>query len=430
MTVQPPSTSGSNALQLIKADLSKLRLPKRELRNHPAEQVRKIARSLETFGWVSPILVSSDLEVIAGTARVKAARSLGMTNAPALRVDHLTQEQIRLYRIADNRLAEDADWDKQELRNEIGELIALDLDVNLTGFETGEIDVLLDFDDDAEEDRPERGQREDKHPSSTVGEVYNIGDHMLICGDALEPETWKLLAGRAIHAGFVDSPYNVPIDKHVSGKGEVKHREFVQASGEISADEFQRFLVTVHQHLATAMNPGAILFSCMDWRSIDRLVDAGKTAGMEHINMVVWDKMAGGMGALYRSQHELISVFKKPGGPHRNNVQLGKHGRNRTNVWAYAGMNTGGKDRKELLALHPTVKPVELVADAIKDVTAHGETVIDCFGGSGTTMLAAHKTGRKAILIELDPVYVDTIIARMEKATGLKAERIQDSSEG
>lgn len=422
--------SGTNSLHLIDIDLANLKLIKRELRKHSSEQVSKIARSLETFGWVAPILVSPDLEVIAGTARVKAAQSLGMKSAPALRVDHLTPEQIRLYRIADNRLAEEADWDRDALRLEIGELIELDLDIELTGFETGELDVLLDFDDAASEDSADDTEPAEQEPSSSVGDVYKIGDHLLICSDALGPDTWKLLDDRAIHAGFVDSPYNVPIDKHVCGLGDVKHREFVQASGEMNPEDFQQFLTTVHERLAEAMNPGSVLFSCMDWRSIDRLVCAGKAAGFELINMAVWDKKTGGMGSLYRSQHELISVFKKPGGAHRNNIQLGKHGRNRTNVWAYAGMNTGGKERDELLALHPTVKPVELVADAIKDVTAHGETVIDCFGGSGTTMLAAHKTGRKAILIELDPVYVDTIIARMEKATGLTAERSSLDGEG
>lgn len=211
------------------------------------------------------------------------------------------------------------------------------------------------------------------------------------------------------------------IDKHVCGLGKVKHREFVQASGEMTAEEFAQFLATAHQRLHEALKPGGVLFSCMDWRSIDSLIEAGEHAGFELINMVVWDKTTGGMGSLYRSQHELICVFRNAGASHRNNVQLGKHGRNRTNVWTYAGMNTGGKQRDELLSVHPTVKPVELVIDAIKDVTAHGETVLDCFGGSGTTMVAAEKAGRKSVLLELDPVYVDTIIERMASVFGLAA---------
>ncbi len=427
MGAQSIQPLGSNSLHLVEIELDDLHLPARELRKHPAEQIRKIARSIEQFGWVSPILISAGREVIAGTARVKAARSLGISTAPALQVDHLSEEQIRLYRIADNRLAEEADWNQDALRLEIGELIELDLNIELTGFETGEIDVLLDFDEP--DDEPLATSDAQTEPKSQQGDTYRIGDHLLVCGDALAPETWALFADRTIDAGFVDSPYNVKIDKNVCGLGGVKHREFVQASGEMSADAFANFLTTVHERLCQSMKAGAVLFSCMDWRSIASLTKAGHAAGLELINMVVWDKMTGGMGSLYLSQHELICVFKKPGGSHRNNVQLGKHGRNRTNVWAYAGMNTGGKERDELLALHPTVKPVDLVADAIKDVTAHGDTVIDCFGGSGTTMLAAHNTGRKAIVIELDPIYVDTIIARMEKATGLKAERLALGSE-
>ena len=428
MSAQSIPPLGSNSLHLVEVELGHLHLPERELRKHSTEQIRKIARSIEQFGWVSPILISAGREVIAGAARVKAARSLGISTAPALQVDHLSAEQVRLYRIADNRLAEEADWNQDALRLEIGELIELDLNIELTGFATGEIDVLLDLDEPADE--PPADPDTQVEPRSQQGDAYKIGDHLLICGDALAPTTWELFADRPIDAGFVDSPYNVRIDKNVCGLGSVKHREFVQASGEMSADAFAGFLATVHERLFQSMKPGAVLFSCMDWRSIASLANAGQSAGLELINMVVWDKMRGGMGSLYRSQHELICVFKKPGGAHRNNVQLGKHGRNRTNVWAYAGMNTGGKERDELLALHPTVKPVELVADAVKDVTAHGDTVIDCFGGSGTTMLAAHNTGRKAILIELDPVYVDTIIARMERSTGLKAERLSLGSEG
>ena len=416
----PTNSCFSNALHLIEVELEALTIPKRELRKHPAGQIAKIARSIERFGWVSPILVSTDREVIAGAARVKAALKLGLTRAPALQIDHLSPDQIRLYRLADNRLAEEADWNREALRVEIAELIEADIDIDLTGFEAGEIDVLLDFEDAAE---PElKDVPGDREPSSKPGDAWRIGDHVLICGDALDARTWEVLADRTIDAAFVDSPYNVRIDKNVCGLGQVKHREFVQASGEMSRAEFSEFLRLAHERLFGAIKPGGVVFSCMDWRSIAALDEAGRKVGFELINMVVWDKMTGGMGSLYRSQHELICVFKKPGGAHRNNVQLGKHGRNRTNVWAYPGMNTGGAERSELLSMQPTVKAVELVADAIKDVTARGETVIDCFGGSGTTMLAAHKAGRKSILIELDPVYCDTIIERMEAQTGLKAE--------
>lgn len=419
MSAQSEELLGSNSLHLIEVDLDGLRLPGRELRNHSTAQIEKIARSIEQFGWVSPILLTSDREVIAGAARIKAARKLGHQTAPALRVDHLTPDQVRFYRIADNRLAEDAEWDREALRLEVSDLLELDLDIELTGFETGEIDVLLDLADEKGEDE---GDNENAtSPISEIGDIWRIGEHRLICGDALAPETWAKLGSIEGDAAFVDAPYNVKIDKHVCGLGKVRHREFVQASGEMSADEFAQFLGTAHQRLHEALKPGGVLFSCMDWRSIASLVEAGEHAGFDLINMVVWDKTTGGMGSLYRSQHELICVFRNAGASHRNNVQLGKHGRNRTNVWTYAGMNTGGKQRDELLSIHPTVKPVELVIDAIKDVTAHGETVVDCFGGSGTTMVAAQKAGRKSVLLELDPVYVDTIIERMASNFGLAA---------
>lgn len=416
-----PHQGGSQPLKLVTVNLADLQMPDRALRKHPDSQIRKISRSLESFGWVSPILITPGNEIVAGTARVMAARKLGQATAPALRVDHLTPEQVRLYRIADNRLAEEADWDRDTLRLEIAELIDLDVDLELTGFEVGEIDLLLETNeensrsDNAVPDTPQTAL-------SQLGDVWQIGPHRLVCGDALDPQTYTLaLEGKRADAAFVDAPYNVKIDRNVCGLGRVRHREFVQASGELSDEEFASFLTRTHERLAEAIKPGGVVFSCMDWRSIATLIRAGQSAKLDLINLAVWDKGVGGMGSLYRSQHELVSVFRSPGASHRNNVELGKHGRNRTNVWTYAGMNTGGRERDELLALHPTVKPVELVSDAIKDVTAQGECVLDCFGGSGTTMVAAEKTRRKAVLIELDPIYVDTIILRMKQTAGLDA---------
>jgi DNA modification methylase len=412
---------GSNTLKLVTINLADLQMPDRALRKHPDSQIRKLARSLEKFGWVSPILVTSENEIVAGTARVLAARKLRHTSAPALRVDHLTPEQVRLYRIADNRLAEEADWDREALRLEIAELVDLDLDLELTGFEVGEIDLLLEPEDGSTKDA-DTVPAAPESALSQPGDVWQIGPHRLVCGDALDPQTYALaLEGKHADAVFIDAPYNVKIDRNVCGLGRVRHREFVQASGEMSDAEFAGFLTKAHKQLAEAIKPGGVLFSCMDWRSIATLIRAGQAAELDLINLAVWDKGVGGMGSLYRSQHELVAVFRSPGASHRNNVELGKHGRNRTNVWSYAGMNSASAGRDELLAMHPTVKPVELVADAIKDVTAHGECVLDCFGGSGTTMVAAEKTRRKAVLIELDPIYVDTIILRMKKTTGLDA---------
>jgi DNA modification methylase len=418
-------TSGSsvpkfNHLHLIEVELADLKPPNRALRDHPASQIKKIARSLEQFGWVSPILIDGQNEIIAGTARIAAAKKLGLTYAPAIRIDHLSPAEIRAYRIADNRLAEEADWDRDALRLEITELLDLEIDIELTGFEVGEIDILID--DGSGEVVDEHVPDPPDDPVSRLGDLWIIGEHRLVCGDALEANTYEaLLDGQLADAVFTDAPYNVAIDRNVCGLGKIKHTEFVQASGEMSDDEFSNFLKKAHTRLAENTRPGGVLFSCMDWRSISPLIEAAQSAGLQLLNLAVWDKGKGGMGSLYRSQHELVAVLKKPGASHRNNIELGKHGRDRTNMWSYAGCSTASKERDALLAMHPTVKPVALVSDAIKDVTARGETVLDCFGGSGTTMVAAQQTGRIACLVELDPAYVDVIITRMQSAFGIAA---------
>jgi len=411
-----------NHLHLVEIELDTLRIPERSLRCHPTSQIRRIARSIEAFGWVTPILITSDGELIAGAARVAAARSLGLKHAPAVCVDHLTPEQVRAFRIADNRLAEESDWDREALRVEIEDLLQCDLDIELTGFEIGEIDALtINTPGINEPEFPEPPRQ----PVTRPGDVWEIGNHTLVCGDALDPRSYAHLDQTRAQAAFTDAPYNVPIDRNVCGLGNITHDEFIQASGELSRNEFAAFLLTAHENLAAHLQPGAVAFSCMDWRSIAALLEAGDKAGFELINLAVWDKGTGGMGSLYRSQHELVAVLRKPGARNRNNVLLGKHGRNRTNVWAYSGMNAGAKERSEILALHPTVKPVAMVADAILDVTRHGDLVLDPFGGSGTTMIAAEQTGRRAFLIELDPKYVDVIISRMQAAFQLVARHAQ-----
>jgi DNA modification methylase len=424
-TNSPDRLPRFNHLHLIEVEISDLVIPDRQLRTHSPQQIRKIAQSIREFGFVVPILVDARNEVISGMARIKAARQVGLTHAPAIRIESLTPAQVRALRIADNRLAEEADWDREALRLEIEDLLELDIDIELTGFEMGEIDVLMDEDDSSGADPDEDIPEPPVSPVSRVGDIWQIGDHLLACGDALAPETYAILDGTLVDAVFVDAPYNVKIDKNVCGLGKHKHDEFVQASGEMSKAEFFAFLSSAHQRLAEAIKPGGVIFSCMDWRSIAPLIQAGEEAGLELLNLAVWDKGVGGMGSLYRSRHELVGILRKPGASHTNNVELGKHGRNRTNVWEYAGMNCATKERDALLTIHPTVKPVALVADALMDVTKRGERVLDCFGGSGTTMVAAEKTGRRAILVELDPKYVDVIIARMGQSFGLDAIHVE-----
>ena len=398
-------------------------------RTHDARQVRQIATSIEKFGFVNPILVDSKNGLIAGHGRLAAAKLLGMEDVPTLRVDHLTPAQVRAYVIADNKLAENAGWDRKLLALELQELSTeLDFDVTVTGFETAEIDLLIDelneVDAVAGDQVPEIDRS--KPAISRLGDLWQIGEHALLCGDSLEAASYQTLLGaKKAQMVFTDPPYNVRIGGHVSGLGKVKHREFGMASGEMSQSEFTRFLGKAFGRLEEFSVHGSIHYICMDWRHMREVLDAADGIYAELKNLCVWSKTNAGMGSLYRSQHELVFVYKNGTKPHINNVELGRFGRNRTNVWAYAGANTFSKDREAELSMHPTVKPVAMVADAILDCSKRGAIVLDAFAGSGSTLIAAEKTGRKGYGIELDPYYVDTIICRFEQTFSLKATLAQ-----
>lgn len=387
----------------------------RNARTHSAKQIAQLARSIETFGWTNPILVDGEGHVIAGHGRLLAARKLGLTAVPVIAISDMSEAQRRAYVIADNRLAENAGWDEDLLRLELGELDGLDLDFSLEviGFETPELDRLLIGEAAELEDPPPEPAR---GPTiSQPGELWLLGEHRLYCGDALDPESYATLLGKDRAAAmFTDPPYNVPIQGHVCGLGKTRHAEFLMASGEMSAAEFRAFLAGFCERAAGVLTPGALAFVCMDWRHVADLIAAGEAHLGDLINLCVWNKLQGGMGSLYRSQHELIPVFRIPGAPHRNNVELGRHGRNRTNVWDHAGVQA----RREELKLHPTVKPVAMIAEALRDVTARGDIVLDPFAGSGSTLLAAEQTGRRAACLELDPRYVDVILRRFAEVTG------------
>lgn len=393
-------------------------------RTHSKKQIRQIARSIAEFGFNNPILVDRTNTIIAGHGRVEAARTLGMTSLPTIRLEDLSPAQVRAYMIADNRLAELAGWNCEILATEFQTLLELDyeFDVTLTGFEMPEIDLMIEgpAEDDEEEDIP---AVMNTGPAVTrPGDIWQIGPHRLICGDALAAETWaSLLEGEKAQMVFSDPPFNVRIEGNVCGKGTVQHREFAMASGEMTQDQFTLFLRTTFRHLAANSIDGSIHYICMDFRHMAEILSAGDDAYTELKNLCVWAKTNGGMGSLYRSQHELVFVFKSGKAGHINNVQLGMYGRNRTNLWTYAGQNSFGKTRDEDLALHPTVKPVRLVADAILDCSERNGLVLDAFAGSGTTLLAAHKTGRRGYGIELDPRYCDVIIERMQKSADLVA---------
>ncbi len=399
----------------------------RNPRTHSKKQIKQIADSIQTFGWTNPILIDRDGGVIAGHGRLEAAKLLGLDQVPTIRLEDLSEAQKRAYVIADNKLAENAGWDRDLLGLELQGLLELDtdFDITLTGFEMGEIDVLidgLDADSDADTDDDVPPVDLDRPAVTRPGDLWLLGPHKLLCADAMEAVSYlKLLGDTDAQMVFADPPYNVKITGHVSGLGAVKHREFAMASGEMTRNEFTRFLARVFDHLALFSADGSIHFICIDWRHIGEVIAAGSDAYTELKNLCIWAKTNGGMGSLYRSQHELVFVFKAGTGSHINNVELGKHGRYRTNLWSYAGINSFGKDRHEALAMHPTVKPIALVADAIKDCSNRGGLIVDPFAGSGTTIMAAEKTGRVAAVLELDPAYVDVAITRWRLLTGDEA---------
>jgi DNA modification methylase len=413
--------------QLVEREIASLRPYSRNARTHSRKQLKQIADSIEHFGFTNPVLVSDDGEIVAGHGRVEAARLLGRTTVPTLALSHLSEAQRRAYVLADNKLALSAGWDREILAIELQALVDLEFDVELTGFSLAEIDLVLD--EAGEADPSGSDAVEDVVPDtvgqsvSRMGDLWLLGRHRLLCGDTRgAADMDRLMAGEQADLVFTDPPYNVAIDGNVCGLGSVRHREFAFASGEMNNAQFTSFLTDTLGNLSRVMRDGAIAFVCMDWRHMGELLAAGETAFTELKNLVIWNKTNGGMGAFYRSKHELVFVFKQGTAEHTNSFGLGETGRYRTNVWDYAGISSIGSNRSEELAMHPTVKPVALIADAIRDCSRRGEIVLDGFGGSGSTLIAAEKTGRSARLIEYDETYCDTIIRRWEKYTGKRAK--------
>jgi DNA modification methylase len=396
-------------------------------RSHSKKQIRQIAKSIREFGFNTPVLIDRNGTVICGHGRLLACRELRMTEVPTVCLDHLTPAQTRAFMIADNRLTEIATWDDRLLAEQLKELSLLELDfsVELTGFEMGEIDLRIasldDVPDPADDPADALPELPTRMPLTRQGDLWLLGRHRVLCGNALEsPDFVTLMAEQRAAMVFTDPPYNVPIDGHASGLGAIHHRPFVMASGEMDKTEFIAFLSLACRNLATFSANGSIHFICMDWRHIEELLTAGQHVYCELENLCTWVKNSAGMGSLYRSQHELVFVFKNGRNGHRNNVQLGRFGRNRTNVWQYPRINSLANrgEEENLLALHPTVKPAAMVADAILDCSARGDIVLDSFLGSGTTVIAAERTGRRCYGLELDPAYVDTIIRRWQAQTG------------
>lgn len=423
-------------LSIINRPIGELRLNPNNARLHTEKQIQQIARSIQTFRFNVPILIDGTGRVLAGHGRVLAARDLGMQELPTICIEHLTEAEAKAFAIADNRLAENSTWDEHLLSEQIKILAEAELDFSLevTGFEVSEIDLMIEGiapEVAAESDPGDELPPLQKTTSvSRAGDLWLLDRHRVFCGNSLNASCYAaLMQARQAALVFTDPPFNVKIAGHATGLGSVQHKNFRMASGEMTASEFTDFLAQALKLSAANTVDGSLHYVFMDWRHMQEVLAAGKQVYSELKNLCIWVKDNGGMGSLYRSQHELVFVFKSGKESHRNNVQLGQYGRYRTNVWNYPGVNSFSRSTEEgnLLELHPTVKPVALVADAIMDCSARGDIVLDPFLGSGTTMIAAERTGRICYGIELDPAYVDTIIRRWQSFTGLEATHAASS---
>jgi DNA modification methylase len=401
--------------------LKHLKRAARNVRTHPKKQIEQIVTSIRHFGYIDPVLADENRKLIGGYARADAAERAALRKIPVIVISGLSETEKRALALADNKIAENAGWDRSSLASELNELGPLlaeaGLDLDLTGFQPAEFDALMGDLVDPERDPLDELPTIASESVTCRGDLWLLDHHRLICADATDPDDVRKLMGRErAMMVFADPPYNVKI-RNVQGRGRIKHREFAKASGEMSREQFTRFLIESLSLAARYSTNGSIHFICIDWRHNRELQDAGEQVYSETKNLVVWVKTNGGMGTFYRSQHELIFVFKSGQANHVNNFELGQHGRSRTNVWSYAGVNTFRAGRLDDLSVHPTVKPAALVVDAIRDCSRRGDIVLDPFVGSGTTILAAERVGRRGYGLELDPIYVDAAVRRWQAFT-------------
>ena len=416
-----------NSLQIEYAPIATLTENSRSARRHSKQKIAQLADSIRRLGFNVPLIVDAKGEILAGHARFAAAQLVGMDEVPVVRVSHLTDVESRAFMLADNKFALNAYWDFEVLADELKELINVGFDAVLTGFCEAEIDLTICSAEEAKAiksaNAPENHIPEPPAlPVSKAGDMWLLGRHRLLCGDARDPADYaRLLEDEKADMVFTDPPYNCPIAGHVSGLGKVVHENFAMACGEMADEEFIGFLALSLGLVAQSCRDGAIAFVTMDWRNVGNLMEVGKAVFSELKNICVWNKLRGGMGAFYRSQHELVLVFKVGTAPHTNNFGLGGTGRHRTNVWDHHGVSALSSSGAEALEMHPTVKPVALIVEALKDCSRRGEIVLDPFGGSGSTAIAAEKCGRVARLIEYEPRYCDTIIERYRRVTGKEA---------
>lgn len=423
------SSTASRPLAVVYKAPESLVPDPRNARTHPKRQIEQIIASIEAFGFTNPILADPEGNLIAGHGRLRAAKQMGLAQVPVIELTGLSDAQKKALRLADNKIALNAGWDMEILKLELTDLSLpeMDIDLSLTGFSSGEIDVVLAGQDDPDDEVIPEVPAE---PRAQPGDIWQLGEHRIGCGDGRDAAFLQQIIGEGqqIDCAFLDPPYNVKINGHVNAPG--RHREFAMASGEMSVDQFRAFLGdTLGAGMQVSRN-GAVHFVCMDWRHMDDVTaSVGEMYGAL-LNICVWNKSNAGMGSLYRSKHEMVFVYRVGDAPHTNAVELGKHGRNRTNVWDYTSVNSMRGSRREDLALHPTVKPVAMVADAICDVTRQGELVLDIFLGSGTSLIAAERVGRRFRGLDIDPAYVDVAMTRWSEITGTEPQLMHRNPSG
>jgi DNA modification methylase len=439
--------SSSTVPQIVFRAPGSLRVNPRSPHIHSKKQIRQIANSIKAAGFIGAIILDETATVLAGVGRLRAAEFLGLRLVPTLMVTGLDKAQKRAFALADNKLTENAGWDRKLLVQELAELGSLleplNWDLSLTGFDAAEIDALfLDLDD--KPDPADAVPAPDDLAVSRSCDLWHLGDHRLLCGDARsQSDLDRLTGGTRARMAFLDPPYNVRI-ADVQGRGRIKHPEFAHASGEMTQAQYVAFLEQALANAARISGAGSVHYVCNDWRHFADLVAAARSVYGAMLNVCVWAKTNAGQGSFYRSQHELIGVFRVGDQPHQNNIELGRHGRNRSNLWSYPGVVGFGAERAELLRMHPTTKPVAMIADAMRDCTGKGDAVLDSFVGSGSTIMAAEKIGRRAYALDCEPRYIDVTIRRWEKFTRaeavldgdgrtfaeIKAERLADSDGG
>lgn len=426
--------NSSNNLQMI--DIALIIASNKSLRKHYRKQLQKIINAIKKFGFTNPLLVDKQLRLLAGELRLLAAKELGMKQIPVIILEDLTDEEAEAIRILDNRIAEDSEWNYANLQEAIENLGKFDISFEDLGFETVDYDKIF-LNNDSEECEVNNSEQETADwldanipKRANLWDLWRLGDNFILCANSLLQKAFEILMqGELAQIVITDPPYNCKVNGHVCGLGKVKHNEFAMASGEMTEAEFAEFISGFMQHLVKFSSDGSLHYIFMDWRNINILLNQGKKYYTELKDIAIWNKLSAGMGSLYRSQHEMIPIFKNGKAKHQNHIQLGKYGRYRSNVWDYPGVRATNPESLELLKFHPTPKNVGMLHSILLDTSSKNDIVLDCFGGSGSTLLAAERCKRRARLIEIDPRYVDVCIYRWEKETGKTAKLVKNYEE-